>query len=138
MLFLQSTNGFLDQYIEELTLTNYSFSQVAPTAYDALWSLAFALNKTDEMLDWERDRIVNLTGCVDDGKELEGFDLGNFTYDHYFVGCVIRWNLQQVNFIGVSVSIHATSRSFLELIVNFDYRVMSVLMTVVQGNKLRL
>ena len=118
MLPLQTTNEFVDRYSEELALTSYSFSQVAPTAYDALWSLAFALNKTDEMLDWERDRIINQTGCVDDGKELEGFDLSNFTYDHTFIGCVIRWNLQQTNFTGVSVSVHAISRSVYSSLLN--------------------
>ena len=86
-------------------LSNYTFSHVAPVAYDALWSLAFALNKTEEMLlSWEKDKIINETSCEDDGIELDNFDLGNFTYDHFFVGCVIRWNLQQTNFTGVSVS----------------------------------
>ena len=83
---------------------NYTFSFIAPIAYDAVWSLALALNRTITMLEWQKDRIVQETRCKDDGKDLQGFGLADFTYNHSFVGCVIRWSLTQTRFTGVSVS----------------------------------
>ena len=83
---------------------NYTFSFIAPIAYDAMWSFALALNRTITMLEWKKDRIVRETKCEDDDKDLEGFGLADFTYNHSFIGCVIRWSLAQTNFTGVSVS----------------------------------
>ena len=83
---------------------NYTFTFVAPIAYDAVWSLALALNSSREMFSWPNDEVTGLTGCQDDGTNLTGFELDDFTYKHSFVGCIIRWNLAQTNFVGVSVS----------------------------------
>ena len=82
---------------------NYTYTYVAAIAYDAVWSLALALNRTETMLSWPKERIIRETNCKDDGKILEGFQLDNFTFKHNFVGCVIRWNLLQTDFIGVGV-----------------------------------
>ena len=78
---------------------------LAAIAYDAVWSFALALNHTTIMLEWPKDEITNETSCEDDGTDLDGFELDDFTYNHTFVGCIIRWNLAQTNFAGVSVSI---------------------------------
>lgn len=78
---------------------------MAPVAYDAVWSFALALNRTITMLNWPKERIVQETKCKDDGMNLNGFGLADFTYKHSFVGCVIRWSLTQTNFAGVSVRI---------------------------------
>ena len=78
---------------------------MAPIAYDAVWTLALALNSSKAMFVWPRDAIINETGCQDDGTDLEGFELDDFTYNYTFVGCIIRWNLAQTNFTGVSVSV---------------------------------
>ena len=100
---------FDELYIKRLNETaargnNYTFSFIAPIAYDAMWSFALALNRTITMLKWPKDRIVQETKCEDDGKDLEGFGLADFTYNHSFIGCVIRWSLTQTRFTGVSVS----------------------------------
>ena len=86
------------------TVSNYTFSVMAPVAYDAVWSFALALNRTITMLDqWPKSRIVQETECEDDGKDLDGFGLADFTYNHSFIGCVIRWSLTQTDFAGVTV-----------------------------------
>ena len=78
---------------------------MAPIAYDALWTLALALNSSQAMIaGWTKDAIINETSCQDDGTDLDGFELDDFIYNHTFVGCIIRWNLVRTNFIGVSVS----------------------------------
>ncbi len=81
---------------------------MATVAYDALWTLALALNQTNGMIQsMNREEILNLTQC-------EGFDeetgiewvlvpLENFTYSNQLIGCVIRWNLERTDFVGVSV-----------------------------------
>ena len=111
MLCIQTTNEFFFEYASQLNTTatqgnNYAFTFVAPIAYDAVWTLALALNSSKAMFGWPRDAIINETGCQDDGTDLGGFELDDFTYNHTFVGCIIRWNLAQTNFTGVSVSIH--------------------------------
>jgi hypothetical protein len=82
------------------------FTFVAPIAYDAVWTLALALNSSMAMIEgWPKDAIINETGCQDDGTDLDVFELDDFTYNHTLIGCIIRWNLAQTNFTGVSVSI---------------------------------
>lgn len=78
---------------------------MAPIAYDAVWTLALALNNSKAMFRWPKDAITSETGCEDDGTDLEEFELDDFTYNHTFIGCIIRWNIVQTNFVGVSVSI---------------------------------
>ena len=110
LFVIQTTNEFNIEYLRRLETSvaqdnNVTFTFVAPIAYDAVWSLALALNRTDTMLAWPKERIVRETNCQDDGIDLSGFRLDNFTYNHSFIGCVVRWNLAQTNFTGVSVSI---------------------------------
>jgi hypothetical protein len=99
---------FDELYKERLEIAakenNYTFSFIAPIAYDAVWSLALALNRTITILEWPKEMIVQETKCVDDGKDLQGFGLADFTYNHSFIGCIIRWSLSQTRFTGVSVS----------------------------------
>ena len=78
-------------------------------AYDALWTFAIALNKTNEMVrGLTREEILNMTQCggtvEETGVEWEVVSLENFTYSNQLMGCIIRWNLEKTNFIGVSVS----------------------------------
>ena len=114
-IHVQTTNEFSDEYARRLNTTaaesnNYTFTFVAPIAYDAVWTLALALNSSRAMFGWLRDAIINETGCQDDGTDLEdGFELDEFTYNLTFVGCIIRWNLAQTDFSGVSVSITCIS-----------------------------
>ncbi len=90
---------------------------MAPIGYDALWTFAFALDKTNHMLqEMTRDDILNTTGCLGensiDGMRWELVSLGNFTNDNRLMSCVIRWNLQRTDFLGVSVSSMYTSLLF--------------------------
>ena len=52
---------------------------------------------------WEE--ILNTTGCLGEeaGVYWEILPLENFTHMNRLMGCVIRWNLQRTNFVGVSV-----------------------------------
>ena len=89
-------------------MSNYTISYVGSIAYDALWSLAFALDNTHKMLnELGRDEILSITGCPGiDTKTHMIWELGpleNFTNDNELMGCVIRWHLQRTDFIGVSV-----------------------------------
>jgi len=80
-------------------LYNYSF--VAPLAYDAVWTLAFSLNRTMEMVITED---ISETGCDQQILSGELVPLEHFNYSNALMGCVMRWNIQQTNFSGVSVS----------------------------------
>ncbi len=78
-------------------------------AYDALWTFAIALNKTNEMVgSLTREEILNMTQCrgtdEETGVEWEVVSLENFTYSNQLMGCIIRWNLERTDFVGVSVS----------------------------------
>ena len=92
-------------YRKRLESTNYTYSFSGSLAYDGLWSLAFALNKTNTMLQsMTREEVLNVTGCaVESGIHWELVPLENFTNDNELMGCVIRWNLQRTDFVGVSV-----------------------------------
>ena len=127
MFIIQTEAEFEKLYRDRLQApaaleNNYTFTSVAPLAYDAVWSLALALNATDGMLNWPKDRIIQITNCQDDGTELTGFRLDDFTYNNSFVGCVIRWNLAQTDFVGVSVS----SKHSLALILSNDSLIPSL------------
>ena len=77
----------------------YTPGLVRGLSYDAVWALALALNKTQEM--FLSNYNVTEIGC----DELDGglVPLEQFNYSNGVMGCVIRWNLEQTNFSGVSV-----------------------------------
>ena len=90
--------------------SNYSYTFVATVAYDALWTLALALNRTNEMVQsLTREEILNLTQCEgsdeETGSKWEIVSLENFTYTNRLLGCIVRWNLERTNFVGVSVHV---------------------------------
>ncbi len=75
---------------------------IAGFAYDALWTFALALNRTSDMVqNSTRQIITSLTGCNVPGELVP---LENFTYSNQLMGCIIRWNLERTDFVGVSVS----------------------------------
>ena len=85
-------------------ISYYSQSFVATVAYDALWALALALNTTNEMVQsLPRREILRMTGCERSGVEDEIVSLENFTYSNQLMGCIVRWNLERTDFVGVSV-----------------------------------
>ncbi|XP_064391124.1 gamma-aminobutyric acid type B receptor subunit 2-like [Halichondria panicea] len=86
---------------------NYTYTLFATVAYDALWTLALALNRTNEMVgSLEREEILNMTRCggtdEETGVKWEVVSLENFTYSNQLMGCIIRWNLEKTDFVGVS------------------------------------
>ena len=88
---------------------NYTYTFFATVAYDALWTFALALNRTNEMVgSLTREEILNRTQCggtdEETGVKWEVVSLENFTYSNQLMGCIIRWNLQRTDFVGVSVS----------------------------------
>ena len=88
---------------------NDTFIFLATVAYDALWTLALALNKTNEIVgSLTREEILNMTQCggtdEETGVEWEVVSLENFTYSNQLMGCIIRWNLERTDFVGISVS----------------------------------
>lgn len=104
---------------------------MAPIAYDAVWTLALALNRSMAMFRWPIDAIISETGCEDDGTDLEEFELDNFTYNHTFIGCIIRWNVAQANFTGVSVSAKLATYYCIVVCCDISCRVRSVLIGMV-------
>ena len=74
----------------------------APFAYDALWTLAFALDKASNIIASNRslEEVVSLTGCNVTGSLVP---LEKFSYDNELLGCVVRWCIEQTNFMGVTV-----------------------------------
>ena len=90
-------------------MNNYTYMFGATLAYDALWTLAFAIDKTRQLIDTStREGILNMTNCLGRDENLnitwELVPFENFTYSNELMGCVIRWSLQQTNFVGLSVS----------------------------------
>ena len=75
---------------------------LADIVYDAVWAVAFALNKTATMIaTMDDDEIINVTECGMSEGALVPLHL--FNYSNGLLGCVIRWNLQRTSFDGVSV-----------------------------------
>ena len=66
--------------------------------YDALWALAFALNRTMTMVE---SGDIGGTDCL--GARGSLVPLHEFAYRNEMMGCLIQWNLQRTNFTGVTV-----------------------------------
>ena len=78
---------------------DYYFPE-AESTYDAVWALAFALNRTSTLVD---RGDASVTGCVAEGSLVP---LHEFNYSNALMGCIMRWSLEQTNFEGVTVSIY--------------------------------
>ena len=75
----------------------------AAQLFDDIWGLALALNATKAMVE---ANDIDETGCQNHPGDLVALE--DFTYNNSKMGCLIRWNLRQTNFSGVSVS-HAVT-----------------------------
>ena len=96
------TPRYLDEiYANRSAQLGYTPGLVRGLAYDAIWALALALNRTQDM--FLSNFNVTEIGC--DGLDGGLVPLEQFHYSNGVMGCVIRWNLQQTNFSGVSVSV---------------------------------
>ena len=76
---------------------------VGSLAFDGVWALALALNRTMQMVE-EHD--ISATECGEKGLEGDLVPLHMFNYTNGLMGCVIRWSLEQTNFSGASVREH--------------------------------
>ncbi len=73
---------------------------MAGLSYDTMWAIALALNRTQGMV-----YSGNISGSGCEGASGELVNLDRFNYSNALMGCLIRWNLEQTNFIGVVVYI---------------------------------
>ena len=102
-ILLQTSRDFHYIYWDEIIKTGFAATSVYAMAFDSIWVLAVALNHTEIMrMTKTTQEVINKTDCVD----LEGdlVPLNEFNYSNEFMGCVINYNFQNVDFIGVSVS----------------------------------
>ena len=97
----QTPRQFDELYENRSIHLGYTPTLVRGIAYDAMWVLALGLNRTQEM--FLNNYNVAEIGC--DGLDGGLVPLEQFNYSNGVMGCVMRWNLQQTNFSGVSVSL---------------------------------
>ena len=98
--FTQTPRQFDSMYTTRSAMLGYSPILLSGLAYDAVWVLALGLNRTQEM--FLNNYNVSEIGC--DGLDGGLVPLEQFNYSNGVMGCVMRWNLEQTNFSGVSVS----------------------------------
>ena len=94
-------------YEQELNKTTLDPTTTYALAFDTVWTIAKALNKTEEMrtsVNYTKSSIANETGCINMTGSLESLDM--FNYSNQFMGCVIRYNFHQTVFLGVSVRLY--------------------------------
>ena len=87
-------------YVNKSIQLGFTPTEVRGVAYDAVWTLALALNRTQEM--FLSNYNVSEIGC--DGLDGGLVPLEKFNYSNGVMGCVMCWSLQQTNFSGISVS----------------------------------
>ena len=75
----------------------YEATTANTIAFDAVWALAEALNKTEEMR-LDNETVAN---CTDFDGDLVPLD--QFNYSNGLMGCVLKYTLHQTDFLGVSV-----------------------------------
>ena len=93
----QSPSKFNERYEKDVNALHYERTTAYAIAFDAVWALAEALNKTEEM----RNHNQNISNCTDFEGELVPLD--QFNYSNGLMGCVLKYNLHQTDFLGVSV-----------------------------------
>ena len=89
------------QSVEDLQKTSSS-PFVETLAYDSVWTLALALNRTMNM--------INTNDTLDCGPS--PVPLEEFSYGNSSTACLIRHNLSKTNVTGLSVSITVMDCSF--------------------------
>ena len=89
----------LKTYLTKATAENFADIDAGYVILDALWVLALALNDTMSMVN---NRDIGQTNCESVSGTL--VNLETFNYKNPKMGCIIRWNLNNTNFSGVSVS----------------------------------
>ena len=92
-------DDFQNRYEESATNRSYNIINQAYKLYDVLWVLALALNDTDAMI---KSGNISGTGC----EALPGslVPLEEFDYSNKMIACLIQWNIQKTDLLGVTVS----------------------------------
>lgn len=90
---------FSEQYSTRARAENFTVIDAGFAVYDVLWILALALNNTMTMVN---NNDIGQTNCESVPGSLVSFE--NFNHTNKRMGCVIGWNLNNTNFLGVSVS----------------------------------
>ena len=90
--------NFLLQYLDqsEVLLRTSSRPFIKTLAYDSVWTLALALNRTMNM--------INTNDTLDCGPS--PVPLEEFSYGNSSTACLIRHSLRGTNFTGMSVSVN--------------------------------
>ena len=100
MLNVQNLSQYLELYNQRQKLENYSDTAVQAFAYDAIWALALALNKTEEQIKTN----ISIPDCQDRNGYIN-ITLDQFQYSNAKMSCYLKANLQATNFTGVTVSV---------------------------------
>ena len=90
---------FENQYSLRATTGGFRVIEAGFAMYDVLWVLAKALNSTMAMVE---SGNISHTGCQQFSGSLVSFE--NFNHSNMRMACLIQWNLENTNFLGVSVS----------------------------------
>ena len=90
---------FFEQYSTRATTKSFTVIDAGFAIHDVLWVLALALNNTMTMVN---NDDIGQTNCENVPGSL--VNLSDFDHTNKQMGCVIRWNLDNTNFSGVSVS----------------------------------
>ena len=101
---MQNTSQYLLLYNEKRKLKNYGDPAAHTFAYDAVWAMALALNKTAQQINSNTliKKCQNLPGNVN-------ISLDQFQYNNSKLSCYLNSNLQETNFNGVSVCVQYIS-----------------------------
>ena len=100
----QLPQTFQTDYLMYAKKKGYNVSDAGGRAYDAVWVLAIALNRTMTMV---KTANINGTGCENTTGSL--VPLEQFQYSNEMMGCLIQWNIQRINISGVTVRENATT-----------------------------
>ena len=97
---MQTPRQFQQQYQSMAVEQGYEIlDTTAAQLHDDVWGLALALNTTMTMVNTNN---ITGTGCENLVGDL--VPLEQFTYNNAKMGCLITWNLRNIEFSGVSVS----------------------------------
>ena len=90
---------FENKYSLQATTGGFHVIEAGFFIYDVMWVLAKGLNSTMTMI---KSGNISHTGC----EQIPGslVNLEDFNYTNMKMGCLIRWNLENTIFLGVSVS----------------------------------
>ena len=97
----QNVETFLHDYqqlLQQPQYSQYSSLGIVGVAYDSIWSIALALDIASK-----RIAVGNDTGCDHLPGDLVPLELFNYTNER--VGCIMKRSVDDVKFVGVTVSV---------------------------------